>query len=207
MAKKTKQEAQQERLSLAEKRNRQERRNKKSRKEREQEKRRKKQERDRRKQKNIPTTAQQSIPYIRMLQDGICQVTKNFFSKTIQFYDINYQLALNEDKPVGFLMIGFDVDDYWTDAPEIAKGNYNLWRLMIDKAYQNRGYGKEAVSLALEFIKSMPCGEAEYCWLSYEPDNAVARQMYRSFGFEETGEMDGEELIAVLRLQLTTSSF
>ena len=38
--------------------------------------RRKKQERDRRKQKNIPTTAQQSIPYIRMLQDGICQVTK-----------------------------------------------------------------------------------------------------------------------------------
>ena len=112
----------------------------------------------------------------------------------------------DEDKPVGFLMIGFDVDDYWTDAPEIAKGNYNLWRLMIDKAYQNRGYGKEAVSLALEFIKSMPCGEAEYCWLSYEPDNAVARQMYRSFGFEETGEMDGEELIAVLRLQLTTSS-
>ena len=33
-----------------------------------------------------------------MLQDGICQVTKTFFSKTIQFYDINYQLALNEDK-------------------------------------------------------------------------------------------------------------
>lgn len=102
MAKKTKQEAQQERLSLAEKRNRQERRNKTSRKEREQEKRRKKQERDRRKQKNIPTTAQQSIPYIRMLQDGICQVTKTFFSKTIQFYDINYQLALNEDKTTIF---------------------------------------------------------------------------------------------------------
>ena len=79
-----------------------ERRNKKSRKEREQEKRRKKQERDRRKQKNIPTTAQQSIPYIRMLQDGICQVTKTFFSKTIQFYDINYQLALNEDKTTIF---------------------------------------------------------------------------------------------------------
>ncbi|MFR5704638.1 MAG: hypothetical protein ACLUEF_02465 [Faecalibacterium prausnitzii] len=37
----------------------------------------------------------------------------------------------DEDKPVGFLMIGFDVDDYWTDAPEIAKGNYNLWRLMM----------------------------------------------------------------------------
>ncbi len=99
MAKKTKQEAQQERLSLAEKRNRQERRNKKARKEREQEKRRKKQERDRRKQKNIPTTAQQSIFRIfGCLQDGICQVTKTFFSKTIQFYDIKLSACLNEDK-------------------------------------------------------------------------------------------------------------
>ena len=32
-----------------------------------------------------------------------------------------------EDKPVGFLMIGFDVDDYWEDAPAVVKGNYNLW--------------------------------------------------------------------------------
>ena len=64
-------------------------------------------------------------------------------------------LEYEEDKPVGFLMIGFDVDDYWEDAPVIAKGNYNLWRLMIDKAYQGRGYGKEAVRLALEFIKTL----------------------------------------------------
>ena len=41
---------------------------------------------------------QRSVAYIRMLQDGICQVTKTFFSKTIQFYDINYQLALNEER-------------------------------------------------------------------------------------------------------------
>ncbi len=104
------------------------------------------------------------------------------------------------DTPVGFLMIGFDIDDYWTDAPEIARGNYNLWRLMIDERYQNSGFGKEAVQLALDFIKSFPCGEAEFCWLSYEHENSVARQLYRSFGFEETGETDGEELIAVLKL-------
>ena len=105
-----------------------------------------------------------------------------------------------EDKPVGFLMIGFDVDDYWEDAPAIAKGNYNLWRLMIDKAYQGRGYGKEAVKLALDFIKTFPCGAAEYCWLSYEPENESAKNLYSSFGFAETGGMDGEELIAVLKL-------
>lgn len=104
------------------------------------------------------------------------------------------------DTPVGFLMIGYDTDDYWDDAPAIAKGNYNLWRLMIDQAYQGKGYGKEAVKLALGYIKTFPCGAADYCWLSYEPENQVAAKLYRSFGFEETGDMDGEELIAVLKL-------
>ena len=105
-----------------------------------------------------------------------------------------------DDIPVGFLMIGFDTDDYWDDAPLIAKVNYNLWRLMIDNHYQNRGYGKEAVRLALEFVQTFPCGKAEYCWLSYEPENRIASQLYRLFGFVETGEMDGDELIAILKL-------
>ena len=105
------------------------------------------------------------------------------------------------ETPVGFLMIGFDIDDDWDDAPPIAKGNYNLWRLMIDKDYQGRGFGKEAVRLALDYIRTFPCGRADCCWLSYEPENEIAARLYRSFGFEETGEMDGEERIAVLRLQ------
>ncbi len=106
----------------------------------------------------------------------------------------------NEKIPVGFLMIGFDIDDYWDDAPKIAKGNYNFWRLMIDQNYQKKGFGREAVALGLDFIKSFPCGRAEYCWLSYEPENDVARQLYNSFGFTETGDMDGDEIIAVLKL-------
>lgn len=104
------------------------------------------------------------------------------------------------DVPVGFLMIGFGTDDYWDDAPPVAADNYNLWRLMIDEQYQNKGYGREAVKLALEFIKSLPCGKAEYCWLSYEPENDIARNLYHSFGFVETGEMDCNEMIAVLKL-------
>ena len=71
---------------------------------------------------------------------------------------------------------------------------------MIDKAYQNNGFGKDAVKLALDFVKTFPCGKAEYCWLSYEPENKVARKLYSSFGFVETGDMDGEELIAALKL-------
>lgn len=104
------------------------------------------------------------------------------------------------ETPVGFLMIGFDADDCWEDAPSIARGNYNLWRLMIDKNYQNKGYGKEAVRLALEFIKTFPCGKTDFCWLSYEPENEIASRLYHSFGFAETGEMDGDEIIAVLKL-------
>ena len=71
---------------------------------------------------------------------------------------------------------------------------------MIGKKYQNRGYGKEAVRLALEFIRTWPCGKAEYCSLSYEPENEVAANLYRSFGFEENGEMDGDEIVMVLKL-------
>ena len=104
------------------------------------------------------------------------------------------------DTPVGFLMIGFGVDDCWDDAPGIARGNYFLWRLMIDQRYQRRGYGRQAVKRALDFIRTFPCGAAKYCWVSYEPENAVARSLYLSFGFIETGERDGDESIAVLEL-------
>ena len=97
-------------------------------------------------------------------------------------------------------MIGYGKDDYWKDAPAIAEGNYNLWRLMIDKSYQNRGYGKKAVELALRFIRTYHCGKADSCWLSYEPENTVAKSLYASFGFIENGEKDGEEQVAVLKL-------
>lgn len=43
-------------------------------------------------------SAQDSIPYLRMTKDGICQVTQTHYTKTIQFRDINYQLSDNEDK-------------------------------------------------------------------------------------------------------------
>ncbi len=51
-----------------------------------------------RKNDGIPRTAQQSIPFDRMFQDGICRVGQDYYTKTIQFQDINYQLALQEDK-------------------------------------------------------------------------------------------------------------
>ena len=50
----------------------------------------------------VPRTAQQSIPFQRMFPDGICRVTERYYTKTIQFQDINYQLAQQEDKTAIF---------------------------------------------------------------------------------------------------------
>lgn len=106
----------------------------------------------------------------------------------------------DDETPVGFLMIGFGTDDDWEDAPSIARSNYNIWRLMIDKHYQHRGYGREALKLALGFVRSLPCGSADYCYLSYEPDNVAAKALYESFGFRETGETDEDELVMALEM-------
>ena len=110
-----------------------------------------------------------------------------------------------EKRPIGFLMIGYNeaaMYDFYGDikSPEILRDNYSIWRFMIDKRYQRRGYGKEAMKLALDFVKTFPCGKAEYCSLSYEPENEVAAKLYHSFGFVENGEMDGDEIVAVLKL-------
>ena len=52
--------------------------------------------------KKIPKSAQQTIPYVEMCRDGICKVNSRLYTKTIRFYDINYQLAQNEDKTAIF---------------------------------------------------------------------------------------------------------
>ena len=55
-----------------------------------------------RKQNPKELSAQDSIPYQRMYPDGICRVTDTFYTKTVQFQDINYQLSQNEDKTAIF---------------------------------------------------------------------------------------------------------
>ncbi|MBQ9301814.1 VirB4-like conjugal transfer ATPase, CD1110 family [Butyrivibrio sp.] len=51
-------------------------------------------------QKNdgTPRTAQQTLPFDRIFPDGICRVGMDYYTKTIKFQDINYQLAQQEDK-------------------------------------------------------------------------------------------------------------
>lgn len=55
-----------------------------------------------RRRKGVPQTAQQTLGYEEIYRDGICHVTDRTFSKTIEFFDITYQLAQDEDKNIIF---------------------------------------------------------------------------------------------------------
>lgn len=52
--------------------------------------------------RKVPHTVQDTLAYKAIFPDGICQINNRKFSKTIQFFDINYLLAQNEDKTLIF---------------------------------------------------------------------------------------------------------
>lgn len=103
------------------------------------------------------------------------------------------------ETPVGFFMLGYGrIGD--EEEPSVAEGNYCLWRFLIGAEFQGKGYGRRALEMILDYIRTFPVGKADAVWLSYEPENTRAKALYASFGFEENGETDGNELVAVLKL-------
>ena len=107
------------------------------------------------------------------------------------------------NKPIGFIMVGFDAHFLGDEDPDVLKKQYFIWRFMIDKRYQGKGYGKQAFKLAIDFVKTYPAGESELCWVSYEPTNTTAKNLYASCGFKEAPEfyIEGEEMPAILKLR------
>ena len=105
----------------------------------------------------------------------------------------------NDAELVGFVMIGKGTVGNEEES-DLIKENYCLWRLMIDKKYQGQGLGKQTIDAAMDLIRTFPFGEAKKVWLSYEPANTHARDVYRKYGFVENGEMCGNEIIAVYAL-------
>ncbi|MBO4623854.1 MAG: GNAT family N-acetyltransferase [Bacilli bacterium] len=121
----------------------------------------------------------------------------------------------NDDTPVGFIQMGYDDDwsgeerEDWLNSDIYKKWDgkkyYFIWRFMIDKKYQGKGYGREALKKAIEFLKTEPCGKAEYITLSYERTNEVAKKLYFSLGFYEPKEFEpyyeeDDEIYALLKL-------
>jgi Acetyltransferases, including N-acetylases of ribosomal proteins len=93
----------------------------------------------------------------------------------------------NDDVLIGFIMLGYYE----------LKNCYNIWRFMIDERYQGKGYGKAALLLGIRYLAET-YGVREI-FLSVVPENIVAENLYRSVGFERTGEMSGSEAVMCLK--------
>jgi diamine N-acetyltransferase len=91
---------------------------------------------------------------------------------------------------VGFAMYACD--------PRSAERHY-VQRLMIDRRFQGRGYGRAAMVELLRLIRENE--NCEEITLTVDPDNANARRLYLSLGFEDTGQMHLGQKVFTLRLK------
>ena len=98
---------------------------------------------------------------------------------------------------VGFIVMSFLGKDLDNDEDENV---YDVWRFMIDEKFQGKGYGRESLVKAIEFIKTFPYGPARSLILSYQPGNNVGSNLYKSVGFKETGEVEDGEIVMSLDL-------
>jgi diamine N-acetyltransferase len=87
-------------------------------------------------------------------------------------------------EPVGFAMWGYDAED----------DSYCIGGFVIDAEHQGKGHGRAAMKALLDHLARQP-GYREAA-LSYEPENTVARRLYASLGFVETGERSEDGLVA-----------
>ncbi len=103
-----------------------------------------------------------------------------------------YPFGIYEDDTlVGFIMMGYYE----------MKSYYTLWKFLIDQKYQNKGYGRKALELGLAYVKDRFNPPDIYTGVA--PGNMVAKKLYKSVGFEDTGliECGMEEM----RLRLFTN--
>ncbi|RWC53552.1 GNAT family N-acetyltransferase [Mesorhizobium sp.] len=103
--------------------------------------------------------------------------------------DARPRVVMAGTRVVGFLMYEAPRDD----------DEARIYRFMIDRASQGRGYGKAALREVLDEIQGL--GHVRHVSICYEPDNEAARNLYRSAGFVEEGLDEDGEMIAILALQ------
>ncbi len=93
-----------------------------------------------------------------------------------------------EDILVGFIMLG-----YYEERKQ-----YTLWKFLIDKAHQNKGYGRAALKQGIAYLQEK-FGVSEI-YTGVLLGNEVAKRLYGSCGFVETGlvEYGMEEMKYIL---------
>ena len=94
----------------------------------------------------------------------------------------------HDGQMVGYVMVIYDYD-----IPE-----YDIWHMMIDKKYQGRGYGREALRLVLDYIATKPFGDSDRIALTCNRDNSAALKLYESMGFSATGQEYDDEIELII---------
>ena len=131
-----------------------------------------------RKAKKVPRTAQQTIPYQEMFRDGICRVNDHYYTKCVQFFDINYQLAQNEDKTAAF--------EFWCDFYNYFDSSIRL-QLSCMSQYANVSELVETIDIPAQKDEFDGIRE-EYATMLKEQlakgNNGLMRSKYVTFGVE-----------------------
>ena len=96
------------------------------------------------------------------------------------------------ETPIGFIMLDIDPEDI--DKKENA---YYLWRFMIARDYQGKGYGKKALDLIIDKCKE---DQKSVLYTSCDMEEEMPYRFYMNYGFTDTGVFDDDE--KVLKLQL-----
>ena len=95
-----------------------------------------------------------------------------------------------DDMLVGFVML---FDPTLTPTPE--ENQFFLWRFMIDERQQGHGYGRAALRLVIEHVRTRP--GANELYVSHNKSAEPLARFYASLGFRYTGEEDEGELVMV----------
>ena len=99
-----------------------------------------------------------------------------------------FRATYADDTPVGFALLSIDTE----------KAEYYLWRFMIDGRFQGLGYGRAAIGLIVDHIRTLP--GATQLMTSWVPLPGGPEPFYRGLGFEPTGDVDDGEVVARLSL-------
>jgi diamine N-acetyltransferase len=100
------------------------------------------------------------------------------------FPPISYAIYNESETVVGLVIL---VHRHARENKYYHQNCYEVISFMIGKQFQGKGYGREAFKQVLEEIEKFPEGKAKYIFLSYDPKNEVAKRLYASYGFVETG--------------------
>ena len=96
------------------------------------------------------------------------------------------------EKIVGFCMLALDPED------ENPVDRYCLWRFMIDKSEQGKGYGQAALQEIIRYFKE---NGVDTVYLSTAPANARGLHVYHKAGFRETGVIEDGEAVLMRTLK------